>query len=135
MNFFAVVNELSVLVVTFFMLCLSTLWYSSYLFGGLWEKEVKTFSSSLKTNPQLLILVTFFGYFIVLLSVAFLNALTQKLSLPMLLMPMGLWACISAALLPFHVWEKKSIKLYLVYVGFLSVLINLGSYLLYAWNG
>lgn len=134
MNFFAVVNELEVLVVALFMLCLSTLWYSSYLFGGVWEKETNIQSSSIDKNIYARIVATFFGYFVVLMGVAFLNALSQKMSLSISLMSFGFWMCVAGALVPIYVWEHKSVKLFLIAIGFIGVLINLGSYLLYAWN-
>lgn len=134
MNFFAVVNELEVLVVTLFMLCLSTLWYSSYLFGGVWETETISKPSDTHKNMYANIVATFLGYFVVLLGVAFLNAVSQKMSFSVSLMSAGLWLCVSGALLPVFISEQKSIKMFLITIGFIGVLINLGSYLLYAWN-
>jgi hypothetical protein len=134
MNPFVVIDEVAVLFVTLLMLCLSTLWYSSYLFGGIWEKESNVSRTGDDDRFYIGIFATFCAYFVLVMFLAYVSAYIQKFNLPLLFTTLVVWLTLSMGALPPYLWEKRSLKLWAVHSGFLGVVSLLGSYLLYVWN-
>jgi hypothetical protein len=132
MNPLLMIDELSVLVITLLMMCLSTLWYSKYLFGGVFEQEARVGTHEAGDTRYVLV-GTFVSYFLILMGVAFALAVGEKIALHREVLSVGMWIGASAALLPSYMWEKRSLRLYAVMCGFLAVLIIGGAYLLSTW--
>jgi len=107
------IDMLSVLLVTIIGFVFSFLWYSSFLFGPLWLKLNK----KEKQKPKVLSLVlTFIYIYIISYAVAFIEQYMQVTSFwDGLIAGFIFWfAFVATTHFAISVWEKRSIKLYLL---------------------
>lgn len=136
MNIFDVVNELSVLCVTLLMMAVSTIWYSSWMFGNIWMRETSSTEQSLLTSPFEMFrktALTFVSYFTITLSVAYILAVAPQLHLPLHTVTLTIFAFTVAVLAPISIWEQKSLRYFLISIGFMVVFIVASVYILTSW--
>ena len=136
MNIFDVVNELSVLCVTLLMMAVSTIWYSSWMFGDIWMREAKITNESISPSKSDMFrktLLTFFCYFCMTMCFAYIVAVAPQLHLSLKAINLFLIVFVGALLGPVSIWEQKTLRYFLVSIGFMSVFITLGLSILASW--
>lgn len=133
---FEFVNEIAVLGTAFFMMAVAMIWYSEYLFQKPWMQSVGlTLSDIEKAAPYVKrnIAISFGSYVVAVYLIAgaigyaeVMEAAVQKVAV---LLAFGF----AALLLGFVVWEQRSLRYYLITVGFSTVFILGSSFFLYYW--
>lgn len=135
MIFFELIDIVAVLATALFMMALCTVWYSSMLFGKVWNKEIGTLPGWLQsTKGHMVLLSVTFGCYVVALSVlSYVVTIAPLLSLSLLQIA-GISTLFAFSLLGiFSVAEGKRLPYYFVHGGFLAVFIIGGTLILSYW--
>jgi len=135
MIFFELIDIVAVLATAFFMMALCTIWYSSMLFGKVWNKEVGILPLWLQSTKghMLLLGTTFVCYVIALCVLSYVVTIAPLLSLSLLQIA-SLSTLFALALLGmFSVAEGRRFPYYFVNAGFLAVFITGGILILAYW--
>lgn len=136
MNIFDVVNELAVFGSTLFMMALSTIWYSSLLFGTLWMNAVQLTEERMNLGlPDMIrnMAITFICYFTGLFLVGYMIAVAPVLNTPVSTLALYMFIFGSVLCAPAVVWEQRNLRYYFITIGFLAFFIFGGAYMLVLW--
>lgn len=133
---FQYVNEVAVLGTTFFMMALTTLWYSEYLFQNIWLRAEKISKSDIilsTTQLQKNIAIMFCSYFVAVCVLAVVIGYAQ-------LFEFSIKKIVALAVIGFaalesgqFIRERHSFVYYLVRVGFSTIFIVGSAFFLYHW--
>lgn len=133
---FEVVHEFAVLGTACFMMALATVWYSPVLFGKVWMKEtgltdemVNDAQSQMWTH----LILTFVSYVVLLTLLAQVIAYAPVVALAPLQASGLLTLFVAAILIPVILSEGRSVRYFMVQVGFNAVFILLGTLILQYW--
>lgn len=136
MNIFDILNEVAVLGTTFLLMAVSTVWYSTMLFGRFLssdERNALSHDSLSSSQKALLAVCTFIGYFVALCGIGYFVAVAPLLSLTPSTMALYL-ALFGSALstLPL-IAENRSLRTVLVHIGFTIVFVCVGALVINYW--
>ena len=133
---FQYVNEVAVIGTTFFMMALTVLWYSEYLFQKIWLRAISKSKNEITPSTAQLqknLLVMFGTYLAVVYVIAVVVGYAQVYGVGLekiiMLMVIGFASLVSGLL----VWEQRSLGYYAVILGFSTVFIVSSSFFLYHW--
>ncbi len=136
MNIFDVINEVAVLCTTLFMMAVSTVWYSSLLFGRVWAKELGLKPEEVDVKePDLarMMVCTFVSYATLLTLLAYLMVVAPLADVSIKALALFAFVFVAAALAPAVIWEKKSLRYYAITLGFMGIFIIGGMFILRYW--
>lgn len=136
-SFFAVIHELAVLGTTFFLMALTTLWYSPLLFGEVWlrvsgiEKRVVFDETNTAFMRQLI--TTFCVYVSEVALLAWLLAYGARAGMTPALLTGILSVFVVVVTLPATIFEGRPWQYFAIHTGFLVVFIALAVLSLTYW--
>lgn len=125
-HMFELVNEIAIIGVAFLMMAVATVWYSSMLFG------VQS-SGSEKKSSVFQLAATFVCYFCMLFLLAYASALAPLVSLSPLSVLISLAGFTAALTASKAVLEEKTLRYYLINLGFYVIFIIGGGLVLHYW--
>jgi len=138
-DFFASLNYIAVLVTATIYFVLGALWFAPFLFGEIWRKELKKHNVIIeepKSSDMMLKMgLTFLGNIITVLAIAYFvfivdaTTLIDGFSLGFLI-AVG-FTMTSVGIV--YTWQSRSIKLFLIDVGYPAVGIVATAMLLSVW--
>lgn len=130
------VNLVAVFGTTLLMMAVSTVWYSSILFGSLWLTSLGLKDEHIEKSKQKIAIslgLTFVSYFIVLVVLSYVSTVAPLLALSSLKASL-LATLFAGALFAWHTLsERKSLQYYLINIGFIAVFIIGGTLVLQYW--
>jgi Protein of unknown function (DUF1761) len=134
MNLFTSINEVAVLGTALFMVAFGTIWYSSILFGALWNVHITERTAAVKQHSVLLdIGLTFVVYVLLLTVLASMTVVAPSMQLSSVqfsflvaLIPL---ACLSLLV----IWEQKPISYLMVHGGFIVLFVVSGMFIMQQW--
>jgi len=131
MNLFSTINIIAVLGTTCLMMAVSTIWYSSLLFGKfVWKTEDEEYNDSYALR---LTLLRFVAYACVLSLLSSMISLSPLLSLKPSAIAVALLVLAGALISLPAILERRPLSYYLTNVGFVGVLIVGGTFVLQYW--
>ena len=133
---FESVQIVSVIGTTFFMMASSTIWYSPWLFGNAWLKELGVTEAEIEASrnslvPQLLINAFLYICALMVLSslLTFLKDSSYTLwhvSIALSVLPVALFGTTV-------LWENRTVKYFLINAGFYTYFVIVSTFMLSYW--
>lgn len=130
MQLFEIINEVAVVGITFFMMAVSTVWYSSVLFGKFVFKNERVHDTQ---KMFVMLALTAVSYAVALALIAYVIAFAPVFMVTALTMAVLIAVFASALFAPLMIFESKTLTEYLVHVGFIILFVIGGSILLQYW--
>ena len=127
------INEIAVVGCTFLILCLHTIWFSSILFGGLWEKHAPALTLKSAQSPAFQIVLIACSYAVTLAILANLLALSPLLSLSPFQLLLYVFVFAAALFSALCAHEKRTLIYFLIHTSFFFVLIVCGGFIIQYW--
>lgn len=129
------VNWLAVLVAALSSFVLGGLWYSPILFAKAWMKENGFTEEYLKkANMALVFGLTFVLSFIIAVNLAFFLGNESTLTQGMLYGGLAGFGWVSMALGTIYLFERKTMKLWLIHAGYVTLQFVIMGAILGAWH-
>lgn len=128
----SIINEVAVIGCTFLMLAVATIWYSSSLFGELFQSSA-TQKSEQKYGSAVSLLVRGVCYAILLSLLAYTLALAPLAQLTLLQVALGFFIVCAAVLAAYAVAEEKTLIHYAVHASFYFIFICGGAFVITYW--
>ncbi len=129
------VNWLAVLVAALSSFVLGGLWYSPFLFAKAWMKENGFTEEYLKkANMALVFGLTFVLSFIIAVNLAFFLGNESTLTQGMLYGGLAGFGWVSMALGTIYLFERKTMKLWLIHAGYVTLQFVIMGAILGAWH-
>ncbi|KIA76735.1 hypothetical protein DB43_HK00080 [Parachlamydia acanthamoebae] len=129
------VHFVPIFVTSCIYLALGTLWYSPWLFGPTWLKEMQLTREQLR-SPWLGSLAAFFMALLMSYALSQFIILTNSYTLAQGAC-LGLWiglGFIVPTLFSNVIWEKKSLKIYLIHVSLVLLFLMISGSILSFWR-
>lgn len=136
MNIFNILNEVAVLGTTFLLMAVSTVWYSTMLFGRFLsadEHRELSHDALPSSKKKLLIVGTFICYFVLLCGIAFVIAVAPLLSLNPFSVTVGIAVFASALITLPAIALNRSFRYMLINIGFIIVFVCAGAFVIHYW--
>ncbi len=130
------IDIFAVIGTSLFMMALATVWYSPFLFGRQWMKEVGLTEAVLEekeSESYKHMILTFVSYSVLLSLLSLVVAYAPKLSIDSLYIAGGITLFVAALGVPSVLSEGKSLRYYMIQTGFYVVFIMTGVAMLEYW--
>ncbi len=129
---FTIINEIAVIGCTFLMLAISTIWYSSYMFGSLWKKHAPSITAP-EHGALRRILFAAIAYAVMLSLLAYLLALSPLLQLSSFVASLCVFLFAAAFLAALCIEQGRSHIYFLIQAGFFFLFIVGGAFVIQYW--
>lgn len=129
------VNWLAILAAALSSFVIGALWYSPWLAGKAWMKENNFKMEDMKGgNPLVMYGLTFVLSFIIATNLAFFFGTETDLTMGMVYGGLAGFGWASMALATIYIFERKSLRLWLIHAGYITIQFVAMGAILGAWH-